>query len=159
MNSYCSVDGIHFQICEPSPFDPKWYSHKFKGPGLRYEIALCIDETNFVWYNGPFPCGSNPDLKIYKNGLKELLKENEKVISDGGYQDRSCVRKVHCTSQELKTHKRIRARHETSNRRLRHFNILRHRFRHQPHKHGMVFRAIINIVQLEMTLERPLFEV
>lgn len=25
---------------EPSPFDPKWFSHKFVGPGLRYEVGV-----------------------------------------------------------------------------------------------------------------------
>eukprot|EP00957_Ditylum_brightwellii_P173127 13180079-Ditylum_brightwellii.AAC.1 len=41
--SQCSlntVDGIGFMICEPTPFSPRWYSHKFNGPGLCYELAI-----------------------------------------------------------------------------------------------------------------------
>ena len=32
-----TVDGTDFRIQEPAMFDPKWYSHKFRGPGLRYK--------------------------------------------------------------------------------------------------------------------------
>jgi len=28
---YRSIDGMDFRICEPLPFSPKWFSHKFKG--------------------------------------------------------------------------------------------------------------------------------
>jgi hypothetical protein len=31
---HVSVDGTDFRIHEPSPFSPRWYSHKFKGAGL-----------------------------------------------------------------------------------------------------------------------------
>ena len=30
---FISLDGTDFNIQEPSPFDPKWFSHKFEGPG------------------------------------------------------------------------------------------------------------------------------
>ena len=33
-----SLDGTDFEIFEPEPFVS--FSHKFKGPGLRYEIDL-----------------------------------------------------------------------------------------------------------------------
>ena len=56
-----TVDGTDFRIQEPSPFDPKWYSHKFRGPGLRYEIGVCIKTGWIVWVNGPFPAGAWPD--------------------------------------------------------------------------------------------------
>lgn len=35
---YSSVDESDFRIFEPTPFSPKCHSHKFVGPGLRYEI-------------------------------------------------------------------------------------------------------------------------
>ena len=37
-----SVDRTDFCILEPTLFDPKYYSHKFKGPGLRYEVGFGI---------------------------------------------------------------------------------------------------------------------
>ena len=52
-----SVDGTDFSICEPNPLDAKWFSHKVKGPGLRYEVALCISTGYIVWMHGRFPCG------------------------------------------------------------------------------------------------------
>ena len=42
-NCWISLDGTDFRIQEPTPFDPKWFSHKFKGPGLRYEIGVKSD--------------------------------------------------------------------------------------------------------------------
>jgi hypothetical protein len=43
-----SVDGTDFQINEPTPFSKGYYSHKFNGPGLRYEIALNIMTGDIV---------------------------------------------------------------------------------------------------------------
>lgn len=51
-----SVDGTDFRIYERHPFWSGWFSHKFKGPGVRYEVAVCIKTGDVVWINGPFPC-------------------------------------------------------------------------------------------------------
>lgn len=45
--AFVSLDGADFKIEEPTPFSPKWFSHKFKGPGLRYEVGLCI-RTGYI---------------------------------------------------------------------------------------------------------------
>ena len=45
------VDGTVFHIQEPTPLDLRWYSHKFKGPGLCYEIGVCIKTGWIVWVN------------------------------------------------------------------------------------------------------------
>ena len=74
-------------ILEPSPFGPKWVSQKFKGPGLRYKIGICIATGYIMWVYGPFPCGRYADLTVLKMGLKFLLSQGERVIADGGYQD------------------------------------------------------------------------
>ena len=70
---------------EPSPIDPKWFSHKFKGPGSRYEVGVCIATGPIVWVYGAFPCGRYADLTILEMGLKLLLSEGEKVLADGRY--------------------------------------------------------------------------
>ena len=57
-----SLDATDCRIQEPTPFSTKWYSHKFKGPGLRYEVALTIKNGEIAWLNERFPCGSHPDL-------------------------------------------------------------------------------------------------
>ena len=63
---------------EPSPFSPKWFSHKFRGPGIRYELALCIRTGDIVWAYGGFPCGEWPDLKLARDLFAVLgLREGE----------------------------------------------------------------------------------
>ena len=79
-----SIDGTDCRIQEQSPFDGKWYSHKFKGPALRYEIGVCMVTGLVVWVMGGFPAGEYPDLKIYRMGPKYILEDGEKVIADGG---------------------------------------------------------------------------
>lgn len=64
--SRISVDGTDFKICEPMPFDTKWYSYKFNGAGLRYEVNICIDTGLIVWLHGPFKYGQFNDLRIFQ---------------------------------------------------------------------------------------------
>ena len=80
-----TVNGIDFMIPEPMPFSKAWWSHKFNGPGLRCEIAICIKTGWIVAYNGPFACGVWPDLKIFRFRLKQWLLRGEKVLADRGY--------------------------------------------------------------------------
>ena len=41
-----SVDGVDLEIREPTPYhkerSKKWFSHKFEGPGLRYELGVTL---------------------------------------------------------------------------------------------------------------------
>ena len=67
------------------PFSTEWYSHKFKGAGLCYEVGICIQTGDIVWFNGPFPCGEWPDLKIFRSKLKGKLPPGELVEADQGY--------------------------------------------------------------------------
>ena len=80
-----TVDGTDCRIEEPQPFDRQWYSHKFRGPGVRYKIGLYIQTGCIVWVNGPFPCGSWPDLKIARADIFHKLAPGEKILADGGY--------------------------------------------------------------------------
>lgn len=77
---------------EPFPFHRKWFSHKLKKAGVRYEVAVSIKTRNICWINGPFPSGSFLDLSIFRNDLKSNLLNSEKVIADKGYRgDPSCI--------------------------------------------------------------------
>jgi hypothetical protein len=40
--STITIDGTDFSIYEPTPFSTKWFSHKLKGLGVRYELAISI---------------------------------------------------------------------------------------------------------------------
>jgi len=156
-----SVDGTDCPIEEPKPFNRKWYSHKFKGPGLRYEIGVCIRTGYIVWINGPFPCGGWPDLRIFRYLLKTLLGPSECVVADKGYKGDL---RVH-TSLRAKddNHKKamsnVRARHETVNGRIKMWNCTSTAFRHDLAKHHICFHAVTAITQLEIQEGRLLFQV
>ena len=155
-----SVDGTHFRIHEPQPFDTLWYSHKFNGPGLSYEVGLNIKTGDIVWYNGPFPA-KHPDLNIFRSNLKHLLLPGEKVVADLGYKGDSKVR----TELDAldKSHKRamtkLRARHKTVNKRLKQFRCLGDTFRHDRKKYGLIFTASIVLTQISIDLGDILFQV
>ena len=74
---------------EPSPFNPKWYSHNFHGPGLRYEIGICIRTGHVVWAYGGLPCGEWPDLRLARSHFILKLQAGEKAIADRGYNDQN----------------------------------------------------------------------
>ena len=61
-----SVDGTHCRIFEPRR-DPssKWYSHKFHGPGLSYELAISLWSNNVLSVRGPFPASTH-DITIFR---------------------------------------------------------------------------------------------
>ena len=80
-----SVDGTDFRIAEPVPFKKVWWTPKFNGPALRYEMACSLHNGDIVWYNGPFAPRSNPDITIFRYKLRGLLTPTEQVICDKGY--------------------------------------------------------------------------
>ena len=54
---------------------------------------------------------------------------------------------------------RIRARHETVNKRFKQWGCLQNKFRHDILKHAEVFRAVAVITQIAIETGEPLFEV
>lgn len=149
-NCAISIDGTDVPIEEPKPFSTSWYSHKFCGPGLRYELGVSIKSGNICWVNGPFPCGSHPDDKIFRLGLLAHLGKGNCVVADRGYKHPKCVTPDTrlLDTDDSEKYKQILARHETVNRLLKRFLILSHRFRHSIHKHRVCFMAVVNIVTL-----------
>ena len=152
-----TVDGTDFRINEPTPFSRIWYSHKFKGPGLRYEVGVSL-MGDIVWVSGPFACGSNTDLTIFRSGMKKALLPGERVIADRGYNDDHCAIPSRLTPQGRAIAAELRARHETCNGRFKTWRILSERFRHHRSKHSFCFHAIANITQLLIEVD-PLFHV
>lgn len=163
-----SVDGTHCRISEPrSEPSASWYSHKFNGPAVNYEIAICISTGTVVWVNGPFPAGSNPDLVVFRkpDGLRSKIPAGKKVIADNVYASEPlCSVSNPLDSEALKKFKaRVKARQESFNNRIKAFNILSSRFRcNVPstalEKHQAVFEAVCVLVQYEIGNGRPLFE-
>jgi len=138
-------------------------SHKFNGPGLRYEVALSLKYGHIVWLNDPYPCGAWPDIKIFRHCLRTFLEPNERVEADNGYiGDDPVVCKTpggfHSRIERRgKERARIRARHETVNARLKSFRILADVFRHDIVDHAKIFRAVAVLVQLSIQNGEPLF--
>ena len=159
-----SVDGTDCPIQQPTPFWKGWYSHKFKGPGLRYEVAVSIQSSNIVAINGPYPCGQYPDITIFRSSLKEILEDaGERAEADKGYRGEPLTidtpdDMIHTLSQKRKK-ERVRARHEHCNRRLKHFACLKQTYRHSLSTHGSVFRAVAVITQLSFECEKKLWHV
>lgn len=108
---FTSLDGVDIKINEPSPFSPKWFSHKFKSAGLRNELALCIRTGHIVWANGGFPCGDWPDLKIAQSLFVHFLDPMEMSFADKGYKDSKHF--ILPTDRNKQRHQRIMSRHET----------------------------------------------
>ena len=173
----CTVDGTDYSIYEPKlregklvfdkrgrrlTVDPKWYSHKFEGPALRYEIAVCIQTGDIVWSNGPFPAGKWPDKKIFKYKLRHMLDENEMVEVDGTYSGMPFECRMpgdFLSAADKKAKSDARARHETINRRLKQFGILGNRYRHDIGMHKIAFRACAVCTQIAFNAGEKAFQV
>ncbi len=149
---HVSLDGTDFRIQEQTPFNKKWYSHKFKGPGIRYEIGISIVKADIVWASGGMPCGEWSDLKIAKDSYVHFARR-EKTLADKGYRLKPYFKQP-TTARE----KKILARHEALNGRLKEFSILSNRFRNSLKKHPIVFHAIVNTVQISLSSGERLFE-
>ena len=166
-----SVDGVDFRINEPWPFErlwsERWYSHKFKGPALRYEVALCILTGDIVWTNGPFPAGMWSDWMIFsQGGLLDCLEKDERVEADDGYlagdpEVVKCPARILHEEEQKKYRKRVRARQESVNKRIKQWGIMGgdHRsYRHDLLKHQLFFDVVTLITQVAIENGEPLFD-
>lgn len=161
------VDGTDFQILEPPktddsplPFDRKWFCHKTRRAGVRYEIASCIQTGDIVHVNGPFPCGQFPDSKIFKRRLqRKLQREGEMAVADRGYRGLPECRlpDQYLTRSEKFAQDRARARHETINGRLKTFRCLSDCFRHDVSMHAEFFAVALVCTQLMFEYHGPTF--
>ena len=95
-------------------------------------------------------------MKIFTRKLKRKLRRYEIVIADGGYNDAKCEKTPSFFGRELSS--RIRARHETCNRKFKTFNCLKPNFRHGLDKHGLCFHEVANIIQMDILCGRELFK-
>ena len=154
-----TVDGTDCQIQQPYPFSRKWYSHKFKKAGLRYEIGVCIQTGWIVWVNGPYPCGTWPDIKIFRHKMKAMLLPGERVEADNGYRGEPLHIRVPDNAVSISDKnamKHSRSRHETINSRIKNFGCLSQPFRHCLDKHVTFFSAVVVCVQVGIMMsEKP----
>ena len=129
---------------------------------MRNEVGLNIQNGWIVWIHGPFPCGEWPDLRILRDSIIHHLDIDELLLADGGYAGDNGNYTNTPTGRnnltELRKNK-VRARHETCNRRLKQWAVLKQTFRHRLEKHGLCFRAVANITQASLENGEPLFTV
>ena len=152
-----SVDGVDFPIHKPSPFDLDWYSHKFKGPSLWYEVAVSIAGGNICWINGPFDAGKHSDLKIFCRGLMKKLDKDEFVEADHGYKGQPDKVRLPFEAQnktEICLKERACARHKSMNKLLKQFKALGTRWRHdiKEGRHKAVFDVVATITQIPVDI-------
>lgn|GEM_PF-6123348 len=136
-------------------FNPKWFSHKFRGPGIRYEVGICIRTGHIVWAHGGVTCEEWPDLKLARDCFIHHLDPGEKALADGGYRDDNYFINPN-GNQKMKN---ILARHETLNGRNKQFFSMQNRFRHDRFLHPLYFHAIVNVTQLLIENGEPLYSV
>ena len=165
-NCFVSVDCTDCPVFEPWPFSTAMYSKKLNGPGIKYEVAVCIKTGHIVWVNGPF-VGSKNDGTIFKAGISNELHDEECAEVDRGYQgdDKMMRPDMGFDSKQRKMKSNARAQQEAVNGRLKHFNVLTTHFRHMKpnrdtmmEKHGICFNAVAVITQLKFMNGESIFE-
>ena len=92
---------------------------------------------------------------------RRRFDDGEKYLADGGYHDDGQFSEtpIGLNNPDQRMKATARARHETANSRFKEFGILAQTYRHTLHRQGTVFKAVANIVQSAIVLERPLFDV
>ena len=118
---------------------------------LRYEIALEIETGCIVWAYRGFPPGEYPDLKIARKKFIKMLYPGERVVGDKGCKDsKYFIFPEKGQKYNNVALKRIMARHENVNRRIKTFSCLSDTFRHDLSLHHIFFQAVINVIQIAM---------
>ena len=162
-----TVEGVDCRIEEPYPFEKgwseRWYSEKFNGPAVRYELAVCIMTGRICWLTGPYAAGKWTDWKIFtERGLMANLDDGERVEADDGYRHgdpRVCKTPggPWHPLEVTRLRKRARARHEAINGLCKNWKALSTKYRHPLQKHGLIFRAIAVISQIQIKNGQGIF--
>lgn len=153
-------DGTDFR-CLNQKGPLSYYSFKFNGPGIRYEVAIGILTGSIVWVSKMYRAAVH-DITIFRENLMGmLLAADEKAVADKGYQgEPDTIDLPDEGSIEWQQQKnRARARHETCNRRFKTWNVMGMRFRHNIDFHENCFHAVAVITQLQLENGNPLFDI
>ena len=122
---------------------------------------LMYTNRGYCWVYGPHKPGVKNNISIFSSKLRSMLSPGEKVEADLGYcGDLLKIRHagVFVSYADRRAKRRARARHETVNNRFKKFNVVYQKFRHDIHKHKMVFKAVATIVQLSINNGEKLFQ-
>ena len=176
---FLAIDTVHVRCqefrCDPSS---KWYSHKFNGPGVAFEVVSDPVDGQIRWINGPVPASTH-DITILRGGQKRDKKNwersalyfhvpnNVKLVGDsayGGQPDKVTItRDAHKPATKV-LFARMKSMMETCFTRLKFFTCVIGPFRHgnsttdKLNKVKLAFEAAAVLVQFDCKNGRPLFE-
>lgn len=117
------MNGVDYPINEPSPFYTLRFYHTFNGSGLCYKVVVAHETGNIFWVHGPFHYGANPDISIFEGTLLLFLKEEESIENDNEWGQPKLINKSTVHEYLPEGHRRIHARHENVNERLKNFML------------------------------------
>ena len=143
--TFLPVDTMHIRCqefrCSPSS---KWFSHKFNGPGVSFEMVVDPLEGKIRWINGPEPASIH-DLTFLRGGKKGQKKKWKRsslyfalpsfarLVGDSAYEGQpdkvSTTKDAHKpATKELFA--RLKSMQETCFKRFKDFNVVSGTFRH-----------------------------
>lgn len=178
---FLPVDTVHLRCqefrCTP---DSKWYSFKFSGPGVAFEVVSDPDTGYILWMNGPEPANID-DCVFLRGGKKDKPKSTwkrsalyfhipsgVKLVGDSAYSSQPDKVTTTKDAHDPKTKKlfaRMKSMQETCFKRFKDFKVLRESFRHgtgtdnKLEKIKTSFEAVAVLVQYDIENGHPLFEV
>lgn len=138
-NCYMSVNATNVSILKPSPFSPRSYSYKSNHAGWRYEIAVRIYNSQMFWVKGPFRSKGMNDVQIFRQDVRRLMSQNERVVADIGYPDWNRLRLKHVHASRKNVFMRICSCHETVNAILKRLIVLTISYGHGAQKNQTFF--------------------
>lgn len=94
-------------------------------------------------------------MRLARDAFIDHLEIDEKALADKGYRDNNYF--VNPNGDPLK--KKILARHETANKRVKQFYSMKDVFRHVLTLHPSFFRACVNLTQIMIVNGEPLYDV
>ena len=165
-NCFMSSDCTDCPVFEPWPFSKKMFSKKFNGPGVKYDVGVCIKTGHIVWVDGPF-VASHSESTLFKHGLGKHIFDGEKVEVDSGPKgdDRLVQPHVGKDSKERKQKSVVRGRQEGVNGRMKVYSVLTTHFHHMKDgrermmkAHGLCFNAVAVITQLKIASGEAIFK-
>ena len=165
-NCFMSSDCVDCPVFESWPWSKRMFSKKFNGPGVKYDVGVCIKTGHIVWLDGPFVASAS-ESTIFKNGLGQHICEDEKVEVDSGPKGDSRLVQPHVgnDSKERKQKSVVRGRQEGVNGRMKVYSVLTNHFHHMKdgrenmmNAHGLCFKAVAVITQLKISTGEPIFK-
>lgn len=178
--TFLPVDTMHTRTqefrCSPSS---KWYSHKFNGPGVSFEVVIDPIEGKIRWVNGPVPASTH-DLTFLRGGKKGQMKKwkrsslyfhipkTARMVGDSAYEgqpDKVSTTKDAHKPETKELFARMKSMKETCFKRFKDFKVLRESFRHGKStedklaKIKLSFEAVAVLLQYDFENGSRLFEV